>query len=51
MDVAEENSVRTVRLFDENPDAVYTIEVAEGLAHVLRRMIAVHHFGSGYLRH
>jgi hypothetical protein len=51
MDVAEENCACTVQLFEWGPDAVYTTEVAEGLAHVLRRMNAVHRVGSGYRRH
>jgi DNA-binding transcriptional MerR regulator len=32
-----------LQLFEPDPDAVYTLEVAERLAHVPRRMIAVYY--------
>ena len=42
MQLAKENPVRAIQLFEPDPDVVYTIEAAERLTHVPRRMIAVY---------
>ena len=42
MQLAQENPVRAVRLFEPDPDVIYTIEATERLAHIPRRMIVVY---------
>lgn len=43
MKFSEENTNQAIQLFEPDPDAVYTLEVAERLARVPRRRIAVYY--------
>ena len=43
MKFSEEITNQAIQLFEPDPDAVYTLEVAERLAHVPRRRIVVYY--------
>jgi len=43
MKLKQEITSLPLQLFEPDPDAVYTLEVAERLAHVPRRMIAIYY--------
>jgi hypothetical protein len=43
MKLSEEITCQALQLFEPDPEAVYTLEVAERLAHVPRRLIAVYY--------
>ena len=43
MNLPIESASRELQLFEPDLDAVYTIEAAEHIAHVPRRLIAVYH--------
>lgn len=43
MNLDSQSRSQELQLFEPDPDAVYTLEVAERLAHVPRRLIAIYY--------
>jgi len=43
MNLKEKSADLAIQLFEPDPEAVYTLEVAERLAHVPRRLIAIYY--------